>query len=80
MKLMDKIKAHPAVSSIDDEGLENSVFPGGTGDYWVYLKPGFTLVSNRGDHIIHEPTLRSCWAYLKDVVPCDCGECAAVAI
>jgi hypothetical protein len=58
MKLLDQIKAHPAVDSVED----GRAFGDG---YFVYLKPGYT--SRAMDcGTIHEPTLSACLRVMRE--------------
>jgi len=58
----------------EDDGFNEN----GGWAHWVYLKPGWCNYLGDpwgGLHTIHECTVKDVLAYLKEVRPCDCGQC-----
>jgi len=43
--------------------------------FWIELKPGWTA-DPRDAHDIHEDTVADALADFRNIVPCDCADCA----
>lgn len=67
MRLIDKIKSHPAIESVS---IETSTDDG----YWAYTKRGWFIPSTEC-HTAHEYTLTKLWKVVQTARVCECEDC-----
>lgn len=70
MKLIDKIKSHPSIDDVWDEGEDGK---------WASLKLGY-IDSESGCHALHERTWTELHARFRFVRLCNCQDCVKTRV
>ena len=67
MNTLDKIRKNKKVALVSDERSSDS-------GVWAELRDGW-INPHTGTHSVHEDTPADVYRRLRDVIPCDCGDC-----